>query len=583
MQLVKSDLRHVNVSSKVKQFEAQRCISSGDRAVSRVLSSTCLNCNLGVDFKQISSHICAESVGKPEEEGNEAVKPNEPVINQIGVALQEFEGNEEEYEISAKKGDQLRVVSTDPSGWWLVELEGSGKFGYVPAKITSLYNSSHAIEEKTHFFERRYKRAKAAMELLQTERTYVNELRTLVSEYLVPIRSRKLLSPKEISLVFSNIEPILQLNQTILSTFESRFQEAEMNEINEEERVPAHYVCSTDNLLIGDVLPLFSPFFKIYVQLLANGEASMKTLRSTYENKLKTFVEQNCKGNFIRLQSLLVVPVQRITRYPLLFQTILKYTDTDHSDYQALQKSVEVANEICSSINQTITNIHRTDGFISMMSRFEESCKEQLLESKSKKLVKEGKLSEKTEEEGSEESEGEDEHILHCFLTEDSFVVAFEDQEDRNMLRIDLVTDLSELFVLNQESDESTSFQVVCPAGYRNFICESVVGASRWRQETCFCIENLLKNDVEASKRRSELLLHKDKGEWVVERKATAFVERGYVNDETTTNASQQMTILALKTQYPNLSERKIEEVMRGTFHLKKKRPVFKILSNLFN
>ncbi len=46
------------------------------------------------------------------------------------------------------------------------------------------------------------------------------------------------------------------------------------------------------------------------------------------------------------LTSLLIMPIQRLTKYRLLFKDLIKHTDETHPDYKDLQKALEVIGNI---------------------------------------------------------------------------------------------------------------------------------------------------------------------------------------------------------------------------------------------
>lgn len=56
--------------------------------------------------------------------------------------------------------------------------------------------------------------------------------------------------------------------------------------------------------------------------------------------------------NAASLTFFLVMPVQRIARYPLLLQTIQKHTDPMHPAYPALEQAFHVAVEMNCNINE---------------------------------------------------------------------------------------------------------------------------------------------------------------------------------------------------------------------------------------
>jgi len=60
-------------------------------------------------------------------------------------------------------------------------------------------------------------------------------------------------------------------------------------------------------------------------------------------------VVPECKG--LTLQSLLIMPVQRIPRHILLLTDLAKHTPTDHPDFAALSRAVERTRQVAAVIN----------------------------------------------------------------------------------------------------------------------------------------------------------------------------------------------------------------------------------------
>ena len=85
-----------------------------------------------------------------------------------------------------------------------------------------------------------------------------------------------------------------------------------------------------------------------------------ETLLTKYESQLGTQKPLNQGLERIRidiacfnLESILIKPVQRILKYPLILNELLKSTDDDHSDKAGLREAVIVMGDIAAFINET--------------------------------------------------------------------------------------------------------------------------------------------------------------------------------------------------------------------------------------
>ena len=85
-----------------------------------------------------------------------------------------------------------------------------------------------------------------------------------------------------------------------------------------------------------------------------------ETLLTKYESQLGTQKPLNQGLERIRidiacfnLESILIKPVQRILKYPLILNELLKSTDDDHCDKAGLREAVTVMGDIAAFINET--------------------------------------------------------------------------------------------------------------------------------------------------------------------------------------------------------------------------------------
>lgn len=115
----------------------------------------------------------------------------------------------------------------------------------------------------------------------------------------------------------------------------------------------------TEATTIGDILCSYIPYMAdAYFQYCNCSSRANKYLQSKIElneqfrAQLDLFQE---KTNGLSLNGFLTKPIQRVTRYPLLIEKILKHTPTDHPDYQSVRKAFESARELTERINQKIS------------------------------------------------------------------------------------------------------------------------------------------------------------------------------------------------------------------------------------
>eukprot|EP01027_Heterolobosea_sp_BB2_P015925 GEZU01022734.1.p1 GENE.GEZU01022734.1~~GEZU01022734.1.p1 ORF type:complete len:266 (+),score=46.80 GEZU01022734.1:3-800(+) len=184
-------------------------------------------------------------------------------------------------------------------------------------------------------------RSNALRDLIGTEKTYVDALTVLVKVYLEPLKTtkKKLLPPNDVKVIFSNVEQILQINSELLRTLNQAMQ-------------------SWPQRRIGAGFKATAPYLKAYTTYINNYNIANDTLLAC-EKKYTAFARflakrnalPECKG--LNLQSFLIMPVQRIPRYVMLFQELIKNTPEDHIEYNTLNDCLVSIQGIASFVNET--------------------------------------------------------------------------------------------------------------------------------------------------------------------------------------------------------------------------------------
>eukprot|EP01134_Creolimax_fragrantissima_P003117 CFRG3117T1 len=180
-------------------------------------------------------------------------------------------------------------------------------------------------------------------EIISTERNYVYALEILTNIFMEPIRKKKLLDNRTMTHIFSNLEMIFPIHQRLLETLESRR--------------------SSDNTVIeniGDAFGDIIPYFKMYSLYVSNYPVSIDTLMKLKSKSILEFLE-TCKKlpacRKMGLNSLLLEPVQRLCRYPLLLREVYKYTDINHPDKALLETAISRCEATVSIVNEQQRNM----------------------------------------------------------------------------------------------------------------------------------------------------------------------------------------------------------------------------------
>ena len=158
-------------------------------------------------------------------------------------------------------------------------------------------------------------RQEAIFELIATETNYVADLHLIEEHFIAPLLELDILSKDEIYAVFINWRAIIPINEAFCLDLRA---------------------CQSETPVVNDVshiLMSHMSHFDAYVEYCSKHSFAMKRVGEYSERseRFRDFLAETKKGVRETLQGYLVKPFQRLTRYPMLLQAILKNTPKDHS------------------------------------------------------------------------------------------------------------------------------------------------------------------------------------------------------------------------------------------------------------
>lgn len=194
------------------------------------------------------------------------------------------------------------------------------------------------VEEVVLFKDRfiNKKRVDILNEFLLTEKTYVTNLYILIEHFYNPLL--KILSPEVHQKIFSSIQTIFKVNSTFFQSLQASL--IKDDGFTEAPKTILSYVHS----------------FKLYTFYIQNYNISFNTLQSEKAKnvKLKQFLQQNSidlanEGVLNDINSYMIMPVQRLPRYQLLCEDLLKNTPKDQ--IENIEKACKEIRDIVSYCN----------------------------------------------------------------------------------------------------------------------------------------------------------------------------------------------------------------------------------------
>ncbi|KAM4529274.1 pleckstrin homology domain-containing family G member 3-like [Fundulus diaphanus] len=174
------------------------------------------------------------------------------------------------------------------------------------------------------------------MEIIETEKMYVRDLRMIIEHYLTHIIEDSELSENHdlVATLFGNIEDIYGLNSELLQDLE---------------------MCDNDPVAIASCFVQKREDFDIYTQYCNNYPNSVAALTECMRDKslAKFFRDRQASlKRTLPLGSYLLKPVQRILKYHLLLQEIAKHFDPeDEEGYEVVEDAIYTMTGVAWYIN----------------------------------------------------------------------------------------------------------------------------------------------------------------------------------------------------------------------------------------
>ena len=204
-----------------------------------------------------------------------------------------------------------------------------------------------------------------ALELAHTERTYGRALRLMARTLVQPLRETETLSSTEIVKLFSSTEELADLSEMLLC------------KLAECVRDWGAQSSVGDAFLQGGEMAMFSG---LYVQYVNNYEQSQRMLAAC-EDKVewKFFVKHwqvlmaatgRLPSSGQGINNLLIQPVQRIPRYKLLLEQLLKETPEGHPDHEPLTVALTEMSQLAVGVNEAVRRREAVEKVVEMEKRF---------------------------------------------------------------------------------------------------------------------------------------------------------------------------------------------------------------------
>uniref|UniRef100_A0A915ARH7 DH domain-containing protein n=3 Tax=Parascaris univalens TaxID=6257 RepID=A0A915ARH7_PARUN len=203
----------------------------------------------------------------------------------------------------------------------------------------------------------------AFFEVITSEASYLRSLNILITHFMAAPEmlgskgTSSVISNEERKHLFSNIFSVRDCSERLLCDLESRLEES---------------------LVLTDVCDIlcehFETNFDAYVKYCSNQVYQDRTLKrlKCYNSAFMSCIQRlesdrQCQG--LDMRSFLMLPMQRVTRYPLLVIAILDRIPTESEQHKTAQMALHFANHVVNCCNEGARRMERTEQLLEIERR----------------------------------------------------------------------------------------------------------------------------------------------------------------------------------------------------------------------
>eukprot|EP01132_Coremiostelium_polycephalum_P002775 gene2775-3449_t len=406
---------------------------------------------------------------------------------------------------SSNGGDDLNsssnnviVVDTSASSSSHAEVENNNsETNHVPNNNSSTGNKREVVIKVTRAFaavvhqnlvkeEGEHKmRNMVINEIINTEKDYIADLNVMINFIYNPLKESKLITDKDLSTIFSNIQLLLPVNNALLSDLVKAANE-------------------TEGQSVGPCFKYLADYLKIYSSYCANQKISSDHLAlcSKKSPAFKQFLDEKqmspeCRqGN---LDSFLIKPVQRLCKYPLLLRELIKNSIEGHPDIASLEEAYSKIQTVVLSVNESKRKAEVLQKMYKIHKKLESTEKFDFL-TPTRYLIREDTLKELTEEKDKVSGK------MHYYLFND---IIMRTKKEKKTIRLETLFVIASTQI-NGDENRNSSFcntfelsQVGREGRKFTLVCDTYEQKMEWMTD----IEQLIRPYQEESMREYERLL----------------------------------------------------------------------------
>uniref|UniRef100_A0A672GL12 Rho guanine nucleotide exchange factor 26 n=1 Tax=Salarias fasciatus TaxID=181472 RepID=A0A672GL12_SALFA len=232
------------------------------------------------------------------------------------------------------------------------------------------------------------KRQEAIFEVISSEHSYLHSLEILIRMFKNSAELSDAMTKTEHHHLFSNITDVCEASKKFFKELEERHQQ---------------------NIVIDDISDIVCKHaqsnFDPYVTYCSNEVYQQRTLQRLVSKNpafkdVLTRIEGHPDCRNLPMISFLILPMQRITRLPLLMDTICQKTPKDSAQYEECTRALQAVSKVVRKCNEGARTMERTEMMYTINSQLDFKIKPFPLVSSSRWMVKRGELTALVEDNG---------------------------------------------------------------------------------------------------------------------------------------------------------------------------------------
>ncbi|XP_061164875.1 rho guanine nucleotide exchange factor 11-like isoform X9 [Saccostrea echinata] len=190
------------------------------------------------------------------------------------------------------------------------------------------------------------KRLEVINELFYTERTHCRNLKILQNLFYKPMSQDPNISQDLINTLFPNLEEMIALHGL-------------MNSAMKERKKQSSVVTEVGDILLARFDTEGEAFRNGCAKFCQNQQYALDLLRAKQrkDSKLSNFLMEAESSPLMRrlqLRDLIPTQMMRLTKYPLLIENLMKYTQTSTEEYSRLERALKLSKQILAYVNQAV-------------------------------------------------------------------------------------------------------------------------------------------------------------------------------------------------------------------------------------